>query len=114
MSNTPGPDLDDPAYECVADHSEDYATECTWPYETSTASLALRQALDELPEDEGDYIDMDPWVCPGGTCVSVYRNVLTYRQGSHITATFTEVLSAPLADQLVPVINEAASVTPEP
>ena len=30
---------------------------------------------------------------------------LDYRQGSHITATFTEVLTEPLADQLVPLIE---------
>jgi len=107
LSDTPYPALDVPAYECVADHPEDYDEVCSWPYRTTTSSRILRRTVGEL-DGSGHFIDMDPWVCPGGTCVSVYRNILTYRNGSHITRTFTEVLAEPLADELVPLVDAIA------
>ncbi|MGB7449431.1 MAG: acyltransferase family protein [Ornithinimicrobium sp.] len=106
LSDTPFATLGEPAYECVADHPDDFAQACSWRYRTTGSSKLLQEALESVGE-QGHYIDMDPWVCPGGTCVSVYRNILTYRQGSHITATFTEVLTEPLDRKLTPVVDGA-------
>ncbi|MBM6402944.1 acyltransferase [Phycicoccus sp. CSK15P-2] len=102
LSNTPSPPGDiSPVYECVADHGNDVAA-CSWPYEPSDASAVMREVADEIG---AHYVDMDPWVCPGGTCVGVYRNVLTYRQGSHITLTFIGVLADPLEELLAPLVR---------
>jgi hypothetical protein len=102
ISNTPRPPDDIlPVYECVAEHLDDPDV-CSWPYEPSPASTTPRSVADEVG---AHYADMDPWVCPGGSCVGVYRNVLTYRQGSHLTVTFVDVLAAPLEERLSALVG---------
>ncbi|MCK0114350.1 hypothetical protein MWU75_19615, partial [Ornithinimicrobium sp. F0845] len=103
LSDTPQPGGSGPVYECVDEHREDPSV-CSWPYEPSPASGTLQDAVAQV--EDAHFVDMDPWVCPGGTCVGVFRNVLTYRQGSHITATFVSVLTEPLAAYLVPLVDE--------
>ncbi|WP_141783669.1 acyltransferase family protein [Ornithinicoccus hortensis] len=105
LSDTPQPGGIGPVYECVAEHPEDFELACSWPYETSAGSTVLREAVDRIPQG-AHFVDMDPWVCPDGTCIGVYRNVLTYRAGSHITATYVMVLAEPLAEFLVPLIED--------
>lgn len=103
LSDTPSPPIG-PVYECVDEHRDNPA-ECSWPYAASSATTVLQAAVARVPE--ATFVDMGPWVCPGGTCVGVYRNVLTYRQGSHITATFAEVLAEPLEAYLAPLVEDA-------
>lgn len=105
LSDSPRPEYSAPVYECVAEHGN--GSECTWDYEQSSGSQALEGAAADLPG--AHYIDMDPWICPEGTCLGVYRSVLTYRQGSHLTATFTLVLAPPLAQFVVPMVTEHVS-----
>ena len=90
-----------PVYECVAEHLDDPDV-CSWPYEPSPASTTPRSVADEVG---AHYADMDPSVCPGGFCVGVYRNVLTYRQGSHLTVTFVDVLAEPLEERLSALVG---------
>ena len=52
---------------------------------------------------------MDPWICPAGSCPSVFRNMVTYRQGSHLTMTYIRYLMPDLAAQLVPLVKGAGS-----
>ncbi|MGI8947370.1 MAG: SGNH hydrolase domain-containing protein [Ornithinimicrobium sp.] len=94
-------------YECVADNMDDPNTACSWPSEDGMGSLGLRTAAEEV--DGASYVDMNRWICPHGTCPAVYRNVLTYRQGSHITATYASVLAGRLAEELVPLVADAAA-----
>ncbi|MBT9255963.1 acyltransferase [Phycicoccus sp. MAQZ13P-2] len=102
LSNTPNPPSDlTPVYECVAQHPDDRAA-CSWPYEQSPGSAALEAAA---KSSGASWVDMDPWVCPGGECAGIYRNVLTYRQGSHITGTFVRILQAPLEERLAAVVD---------
>ena len=98
LSDTPSPSPDvGVVYECVANHPGD-PDRCSWPYEQSPGSRALAAVAEQTG---AGWVDMDPWVCPGGRCVGTYRNVLTYRQGSHITATFVDLLAAPLEPRLL-------------
>ncbi len=102
ISDTPQPGGEKP-YECVADNMEDPNVACSWPSKDGSGSAGLRAAAEKV--DGATYIDMNRYVCPDGTCPAVYRNVLTYRQGSHITATYVEVLTERLAEELVPLIS---------
>ncbi|WP_299441477.1 acyltransferase family protein [uncultured Phycicoccus sp.] len=105
VSDTPSPDRDVlPVYECVAQHEAD-PDACTWPARTSPGSRVLRAATEATAG--ATYADLDPWVCPGGLCRGQYRNVLTYRQGSHITATFAATLEAPLEAALDAAVDGA-------
>lgn len=93
----------DSVYECVSDHPEDANAQCSFPYKDGVGSRALREAADEV---EGvTYVDTNQLVCPHQTCPALYRNVLTYRQGSHITATYASVLWRPLLDELRTVLE---------
>jgi hypothetical protein len=45
-------------------------------------------------------------VCPTSRCPIIVGNVLVYRDESHISATFAKWLTKPLADKLLPIINQ--------
>ena len=107
LSDTPQPGDGATPYECAADHPDDASTACTWSSDDGIGSEPLKAAVKQV--DGASYIDMNPWVCPEGTCSAVYRNVLTYRQGSHITATLAEVLAEPLAAYLVPLVEASGT-----
>lgn len=109
ISDTPDPKVGGPSYECVAANPDDYATVCVWDYQANPSSHALRGATELV--DGALFVDMDPWICPGGTCRSVYRNIVTYRQGSHITDTFVLYLTPILEREILPVINEHREAT---
>ena len=96
-------------YECALEHAGQIGSSCSWPSDDGIGSGPLLAAVDRV--DTAVYIDMNPWVCPEQTCVAAYRNVLTYRQGSHITATFVEVLAQPLAAYLIPVVEGVGEET---
>jgi len=110
ISDTPQPPENDVVpYECALEHAGQIGSSCSWPSDDGIGSAPLRAAVDRV--DTAVYVDMNPWVCPEQTCVAAYRNVLTYRQGSHITATFVEVLTEPLAAYLVPVVEGVGEET---
>jgi peptidoglycan/LPS O-acetylase OafA/YrhL len=116
LADTPQPEMN--VYECVAENSE-RLTRCTYDRSEGVAKSgtpALRMAVeasDELamsPEsDEIDgsvtMIDLTDAICPTEQCAPVIGNVLVYRQGSHITATYIETLAPRLGEAL-----EAAGV----
>ncbi|MCE0487005.1 acyltransferase family protein [Ornithinimicrobium sediminis] len=105
IADNPQP-ADPPVYECVDEHRDDHLEQCSWDYRDGSGSEALRLAADQV--DGVRFVDMNPWVCPGELCVGVWRNVLTYRQGSHITATFALALAEPLAEHIVPLVGPPA------
>lgn len=108
LSDTPGPRLDVPPYQCVDEHPDSYGDECTWPYERALSSQILEAATEQV--DGATFLDMDPWVCPEGTCSAALRNIVTYRQGSHITATYAVYLSDVLEAQLVPLVEASGTL----
>ncbi len=97
----------DRVYECVAENQDAPNETCSFPYRDGVGSSTLRAAAERL--DGAHYIDTNSLICPDGTCPAVYRNVLTYRQGSHITATYAAVLWEPLRDDLLKVLSEEAA-----
>jgi hypothetical protein len=47
-------------------------------------------------------VDIRDWICPGDACPAVIGNVLVYRRGSHLTATYVRSL-APRLDTLLAI-----------
>lgn len=104
LSDTPHPRaLGEDVYECV-DAGEDPATDCTWPYERSGSSAGLRAAAERAKD--ATFVDLDPWICPRDICRGVVDGILTYRDGSHITDTYARSLETPLAERLVPLVDD--------
>lgn len=105
LSDNPSPGIA-PVYECVDEHRENPLDYCTWPAKDGKGSPAMRKAAERV--NGAEYLDMNPWVCPDGTCTGVWRNIVTYRQGSHLTKTFVLALATSLAAQLVPLVEADA------
>lgn len=104
ISDSPGPELDGlSGYECVVKHPRTANEDCTWPYEQAASSEVLEAATEQV--DDATFIDLDPWICPAGTCPSVLRNIVTYRQGTHLTMTYILYLVPVVEAQLVPVVE---------
>jgi peptidoglycan/LPS O-acetylase OafA/YrhL len=98
---SPGGDV----YECVAENSNDLA-QCTFPRERAVESSGAPAQLAAAARVPGvTVIDLTDLLCPAENCVPVIGNVLIYRQGSHITDTYTRSLTDVLSQQLVAVAN---------
>lgn len=93
--------------DCVAAHVQDPNSACAWIFSDGEGSAALQAAAVDVAE--ATYVDMNLWVCPDGICRAVQRNVLTYRYGSHLTATFDALLTGRLEEQLVPLVDVATA-----
>ncbi|MGA8113820.1 MAG: acyltransferase family protein [Actinocatenispora sp.] len=82
-----------------------------YPKKLDRCSFSTTEGLRYEPVDvaavrqvEGvQLIDPTPVMCPNGTCAAVTGNVLIYRNGTHITATYMETLTDWL-DRQLPVL----------
>jgi peptidoglycan/LPS O-acetylase OafA/YrhL len=80
-------------YECVSENLQNL-TRCSFDRADSDGSggaRAQRAAVDEF--DSVAYVDLNDAICPTSRCAPVIGNVLVYRQGSHLTATYVETLA---------------------
>jgi hypothetical protein len=96
LLDNPSPTLD--VMECVAEHPTDL-TSCAFQRNDAQeigGVAAQRPALEQTPGVGS--VDLGEYICPGGTCPAVIGNVLVYRRGSHLTATYVESLT-PRLDQ---------------
>lgn len=90
-------------YECVAEHPEDVA-QCDFRESPGLGTPALTEVAEEL---DGSLVDLNDYLCPEGTCRAVLGGVLTYRQGSNVTATWVESLEPVLGARLDAAIERA-------
>jgi hypothetical protein len=87
-------------YECVSENT-DHLTRCTYDRAKGVAGSALstqRAAVAGMPEVK--LVDLTRSICPTPTCAPVIGNVLIYRQGSHLTATYVKTLAPKLGEEL--------------
>jgi peptidoglycan/LPS O-acetylase OafA/YrhL len=98
IADNPGPGFN--VYECVEEH-RDELSQCTYDrelYESDSAAPTQWQAV--AGESGVHFVDLFDAICPTQPCAPVIGNVLVYRQGSHITATYIETLTPRLAAEL--------------
>ncbi|WP_462418710.1 acyltransferase family protein [Kytococcus sp. Marseille-QA3725] len=88
IADTAGP-VDGPVYECVAEHLRD-VTACEYPDDGGRGTEALEQATEKV--DGARFMDLNDFICPEDVCRPVIGGVLTHRQGSHISNTYTKTL----------------------
>ncbi|CAN5375859.1 SGNH hydrolase domain-containing protein [soil metagenome] len=93
-------------YTCVAEHPDDF-TACDFSAGDGNGTVPLRTATEEVPGTE--FIDFNPWLCPEQKCPAVVGNVLVYRQGSHVTASYVETLAPVMRAALVPAVESAVA-----
>jgi peptidoglycan/LPS O-acetylase OafA/YrhL len=103
FQDTPSPGMQ--VYECVSENLEDL-TACTYPRSDGVRRSAgdiLRTAAEEMPGVV--LVDLNDAICPTLQCSPVIGNVLVYRQGSHLTATYVETLRPVIEQRLQPIVR---------
>jgi hypothetical protein len=99
LSDTPRPSLD--VLECVAENRTTL-TRCAFeraPAVDKGAAEAQRKAVAMTPGVH--WLDLNDAICPTERCAPVIGNVLIYRQGSHVTATYIKPLAPRLERALL-------------
>jgi peptidoglycan/LPS O-acetylase OafA/YrhL len=84
------PEAPDEIPACVSEHLQQLQA-CAFPHQRDwdrefEARAVARSRTAQL-------IDLTPEICPAGTCAAAIGNALTYRDDSHLTATFARTLS---------------------
>ncbi|GGK73449.1 acyltransferase family protein [Ornithinimicrobium pekingense] len=106
LADNPAPDREElpdglTSYECVGAHPDDYGA-CAYESGRGSGTPVLTLASEELGVP---LLDLNRWVCPGSgpepACPSVVGDVLVFRQGSHLTATYVRSLTPVLHHELV-------------
>ncbi|MGW0828519.1 acyltransferase family protein [Streptomyces sp. NPDC002845] len=96
LADNPHPPDDIPA--CVSKEL-DNLTECAFSEDDGRSfdrvNVAAAQAVDEV-----ELVDPTPMLCPNGTCPAVIGNVIVYRNGAHITASYMRTLDSWLGNKL--------------
>ncbi|MGO2942330.1 MAG: acyltransferase family protein [Brevibacterium aurantiacum] len=82
--------------DCVAANAES-PEKCNGDPESWHWMDPLAEEASKFGSDQIEVVDPEKWICPGGTCRSVIGGVVTYFDGSHITATYSRTLSPLLA-----------------
>lgn len=102
--DNPAPPMTVP--DCVADRPASL-DECSFPRRDGVAGSAAPTQREALGGTRGvGVVDLEDWICPADTCPPVIGEVLVYRQGSHLTATYVESLTAPFARAIAAALEE--------
>ena len=106
LSDTPSPPGSLRVNECVAENPQ-RLTACTFERSNEHGGApAQRQAVAKTPGVH--WIDLNDAICPTAHCAPIIGNVLIYRQGSHITATYIKTLAPRLESALVPIVDRSS------
>lgn len=93
----PRPEIDYP--ECVARYSTNLAR-CEMSAESALDASGAREQQEAAKYLNIPVIQMTEKICPDGTCRPIIGDVLVFRDGSHLTATYAESLTLDLAKAL--------------
>lgn len=97
IRDTPAPKIDVP--ECVASN-ESNLTACAVPRDQASGNRGLALIKATVQENRAALIDLNDYICPGSSCAAVVGNVIVYRDGGHLTATYIGTLGPILNDHL--------------
>jgi hypothetical protein len=90
-------------YECV-DKNRDALSKCTFSRDRrSILGGYSTQVLAVQGQDGVKMIDVFDSICPSDPCAPVIGNVLVYRQGSHLTATYVKTMTSRIAEALTSI-----------
>jgi peptidoglycan/LPS O-acetylase OafA/YrhL len=87
---TDSPAAPDEIPACISEHLHDFGA-CAFPERRGPDVTFERRAARRAPG--GHLIDLTGEICPQHLCRAVIGNALTYRDDSHLTATFARTLS---------------------
>ncbi|RJT78270.1 acyltransferase [Arthrobacter cheniae] len=95
------PRFDRNMMECVEEHGES-AEECNVP-EDEIRDMSEVSPIEQLAAATPGLatMDLNEYICSGGTCPSVIGNVRVYLDDNHLTATYAQTLSPYFYEQLI-------------
>ncbi|AKU15232.1 acyltransferase family protein [Luteipulveratus mongoliensis] len=99
LTDVPTPDAS--TVDCVSSHRKK-PNKCTFVRNAGLGTPALQAATKRAGVP---LITLNDWVCPQAACPAVIGNVLVYRSGNHITATYAMTLVEVLRARLVPAFG---------
>jgi peptidoglycan/LPS O-acetylase OafA/YrhL len=105
MGPIPKPPFDVPG--CLSAHLTD-ASACTVPLSTGIDSNGMAAERAIVERNGGTYVDTEPWLCAGSSCVVMVDNLVVYRDDNHLTQTYAGFL-APVVG---PTMQEALAGKP--
>ena len=88
--------------ECVETRGIDNP-ECARPRAEVLAAVDPTRRLPAKPSNV-EFIDLNDYFCTQTTCLPAVGNVMIYRDGDHITATYSRTLAPILANELARVM----------
>jgi hypothetical protein len=97
IANNPYPGLN--VMECV-DKNRDQLSACAFSPDRHLTDPAFLTQQQAVAGTNVKMIDLFDAICPTAQCPPVIGNVLVYRKGSHITATYVETLTPQLTQAL--------------
>jgi peptidoglycan/LPS O-acetylase OafA/YrhL len=89
LRDTPAPSVLIP--DCLAQHPDD-VTACNGPKDTWLPADQSSSAVDRIGSPGIEFLDLTDYICPTETCSAVIGGVVTYFDGSHLTATYASTL----------------------
>lgn len=79
--------------------------QCTEPQSEKLSETLPWENTEDLPNNV-EFADLSEYFCMDGECPSVVGNVIIYRDEHHLTATYSETLTEPLKEVLMPVVKK--------
>ena len=89
---------------CLSDDLED-AGRCAAPVTSAFSPDIIRAERAAADATGARYLDLTPYLCNDQTCPMIIGNTLVYRDGHHLTATFSAKLAPPLWEQISPALG---------
>jgi peptidoglycan/LPS O-acetylase OafA/YrhL len=93
--------------DCLSAHLDDSAA-CDTPLSVGINQAGMAAERAAVTSAGGNYFDVQPWFCAGGTCAAIVDNLEVWRDDNHITATYASFLGPALSAELALVMAEPA------
>lgn len=92
---------------CV-DRYRDALTHCSFSRGSAVLNDPQKLAASLIPG--AAYLDLSQYFCDQSTCFSVIGNVVVYKDGDHISATYSKTMGSIIATELAPYLEKAGNV----
>ncbi len=111
MADTPASEVDPPV--CLSAHPDSILA-CSTPVDEAIDETWLAAEHQVVQQTGVGFVDPTYWVCPSSPCPPIIGNLLVYRDGGHLTATFAAALADRLGQAVLQQVQAHAGLsTPE-
>lgn len=98
------PDLGESPAICLSTHLHD-AGFCAVPRLKALDATVAGAEKKSAASADASYLDLTDYLCGPSACPPIIGNMLTHRDGNHLTATFAAALAQPFMQELQPLVK---------